>query len=653
MLWSPKKRAFHLLIKLLFMGMPMVFLAQQRQSYEGEFKVGKYEGVANYQYIVANNDTLFDGSFKIQKSNLDHLLEGKDYSFTFNGGFDQDYPEGFWRFDFGEFQSDGTSQIIDGQYQVKVSGIQEEAYGIIRKGKPNGQWVFMVNQIENSALIKTLFRSTFQFENGVAQKSFRVENDKSTLVGRFLRDGLAHDEWTLYGGDEGNTTESWYFKNGVLSEIRKGNGSETVTAKVFNEVSANAMATVNLDSNYITLLKIKQSTGGINFSTNSLLAKLLDENAKHYENIDFILSDLGQSAFFPEFKARVPYYPLDSLKTAKLDTIKNLVVQSDSISSLLLEDTHLNLVKLSDDQTAFLYQVVQEISEKFVTPLKKVVHFQEAEILSHIAPADLKKTFWPNGIPSKEIIIATKDSQLTYAGLQSEQYHFDFEGIDGIDQIVQYAVACLSDLQNKLNEKLSNEKRQQQFVDLEEDLIEKSTNLNQQIEQTKDTVPEHMLKALLTIKKFADQKLSEYSATEESSDKLVAAEQVLECLSALNRLSEAVVDMPQNWKKIQEKYTDQVWNPFTATIMDELIKKRFLNAYRKVLEPYLLESIQTNLSCDNAQNVTNLIQESYIKMLELRDAETSKLERKLKRKQNPETVLQLFELQSLSMQTKL
>lgn len=126
------------------------------------------------------------------------LLEAGDKTFTISGAFLENKPAGAWQFRFGAFKTDSLTQLDGLQYQVKVSGRQHEAIGVMREGKPDGLWTHTVSRIRNSQLEKTLFRSSIRFDQGIPQKSFRIEAEEHTLVGRILCNGLAHDEWTLY-----------------------------------------------------------------------------------------------------------------------------------------------------------------------------------------------------------------------------------------------------------------------------------------------------------------------------------------------------------------------------------------------------------------------------------------------------------------------
>ncbi|MEL6485166.1 MAG: hypothetical protein AAFP96_10010, partial [Bacteroidota bacterium] len=69
---------------------------------------------------------------------------------------------------------------------------------------------------------------------------------------------------------------------------------------------------------------------------------------------------------------------------------------------------------------------------------------------------------------------------------------------------------------------------------------------------------------------------------------------------------------------------------------------RITAAYRNVIVPYVLEKVAAPVSCDQALGIVQLLEDTEKRLFELRDESTSKLERKLRREQDPETVLALL-----------
>ena len=619
---------------------------QENLRFQDTLQVGKYIGKADYYYRIADNDTILDGAFKMERSNLEALLEKGDYSFSFEGEFQNNYPTGDWRFQFGEFQSDSVTQVVDYQYRLNITGTQEEAGGKLSRGRANGKWIITTNSIIDSEVDRTLFKSSIEFDDGVPQKSFFIENASGTLVGRFLRNGLAHDEWTFYSDSDLGISESWYFTDGRLEKIELQNDGESKTINLYNTSIANS-SIINLDERYLKVLRIRQESTDTTNLSESLVNGLLNENAGHYKKIDDILSELGESAFLAEFKVKVPLYPLDSVETTQLNAAYGLYLKSRSVSQSLLENTQLKILKMADGEAHYLYEVVNALSNTYLMPLEKVMNFRKDEIFEFASRLDIINHVWPNGKPSTVLNIPGTDGEIsTYTGPNAEQFDFSGNDIASLLQMSQYSTAILDSIQQVLNTKLANDQRQQQFITLEEKMIAQVNQLNKDLDSLKGGLPKNYQDALENIGATSNANLTKYSKMDETDAKMELGRRLVRCFGRMDKLAKAVAMQPTKMKEIKAAYLDAVWNPFMATIMNEEVKKRIVSAYEKVLVPYIIKEVQSNLNCENVGELSDLLNSSYERMLEMREEETSKLERKLKKERDPKMVLQLFNLES-------
>ncbi|MEO9513282.1 MAG: hypothetical protein ABJN84_09300 [Flavobacteriaceae bacterium] len=615
---------------------------QEELHYTGPFQVGNYTGEVDYTYQINNGDTLLQGPFNFRRSNLGALLDQKDKTFSITGDFQEGFPNGSWQFKFGEFESDKKTEVVGYQYRVNINGIQQEAKGMIAKGKPDGTWIISEEEIADSKIKETLFKSTINYANGVPQQSFQIERGKSTLVGRFLRNGLAHDEWTLFGED---LTEIWTFNNGLLTNLQWETGEGRRSVSVYGK-SLGMSKIINLDARFTQLLKLQLSAN----DTDSLaegISLILDKNASRYKKLDAILSQLGPSEFMPMFKVKVPYAPLDSLEKKQFVTIKKEYDRSSGLAKGLLENTQLNLLKRSDKEAQFLYEVVQYLDTIFVAPLQKVVSYQEQNILDYISREQLMAHLYTIGVPSKQVSITSEreESLRLFELVNAKDYEFEGPVFASLSQIAKYTRASLEQIADLLYKKVENEQQQQELVMLEKQMIVQINQLHQVIDSTEAV--DNTLKGLERIKIQAEERLNSYSTLPNSTGKLEKAKFLTGCLNAFENLAHHLDSLPQKEREIHEKYKDAVWNPFMANLMDEEVKKRITLVYHDILIPDILKQVNTDLDCEKAVVLHRLLVDLHDRMLQLRDEDTAKLERKLRKEKNPKTILALFNLQSL------
>ncbi|MEM8506564.1 MAG: hypothetical protein AAF717_01990 [Bacteroidota bacterium] len=630
----------------LILLLPLEVQGQLKQRYEGPLQLGDFLGEAEYTYLVTEGDTLLEGPFAMQRSSLTALLENKDVSFSFLGAFSKGYPNGPWKFQFGEFKSDNTTQVVDFQYTLAISGFQTTAAGELTMGKPQGLWRISRDQIQGSQVERNLFKSQILFESGIPQQSFQVADSINTLVGRFLRDGVAHDNWELYTDGTAEAVEVWNFEEGVLKGIQTRSDTEIIVNAIF-DFPFSIDTIINLDKRYLQIVELWRGFKNPGVSSQGQVAVLLSQNADFYARIDGILSALGKSSFRPEFKVRVPYFPLDTLERSQLDSITQLFATSNTLSQGVLNDTHLNILKLSEKETEYLYNVVAGISEQFLVPVGKIVGYQSDGVLEHVSREKLISQLWPDGKPSESISITLGEDQnefRTFQGVAGAARKWQANDLDAVLQLTKYAARSLDSVAVVLRDKSAEEQRQQEEIQLEEKLLAQVNHLNTTVDSLVQDLPPPHLRALQHIKKTVADYLTTYSSEEQPDKKVRYGKQLNRCFAQMDTLVLAVKQLPEQSKAIADIYQDAVWNPFTATIMNERVKKRITNSYNRVLIPYLLEQIATELDCDNAKTYTTILEKLHVRMLELREEETRKLERKLKKTQDPAEILQLLNL---------
>lgn len=641
-----------ILPSLWWMIIPYSLYAQAELGYSGPYKVGEFEGKAEFSYKLVDGDTVLNGAFEMENANLGDLLSKQDHYFFFGGAFVDDVPTGPWRFKFGAFSLDSTArpEVRDYHYRVKTKGIHHEASGDIFEGTPQGKWQQTVSRVTGSQVQEALFKSTIDFEKGIPQKSFNLQNDRLSLMGRFLRDGLAHDVWELYSTEALGAIERWYFKEGQLEKIILQNDASTDTLQVYTGTIENPKI-LDLDDRYLGIIQLNQRlASGMDSEIEVEMNDLLAENSKYYQKIGKVLSGLEDSRFMPKFKVKSSYDPLKDNELNDLSSIKTHYMKSERISKELLKSSQLNILTLSDNETSFLVSVAKEISQNHLAVLKEVTTSYEKDILPFVPRENLLSKLWPAGTPFTGVTVTyeREDSLVTrsYLGPDAESYAIERDGIAGTLELAKYTYGCLASIQRRLNEKLSKEQRQVQLMMLEEDLIAEMEDLNDLVDSLEEETLGETKNALNSVKKTAKQELGAYSALQDMLEKPGRARLLTGCFGQMQELSKTVATQDARTNEIKVAYTDEVWNPFTATVMSEEVKRRIVEAYREVLLPYLFQELDNTLSCNTTGHLLTLLEKVHQRMLELRTEDTSKLERKLKKERDPLVIMRLLNIQT-------
>ncbi|MBU2974067.1 hypothetical protein [Zobellia sp. B3R18] len=634
------------LVLFIFLGFLYQSYGQEKQQYSGPLQVGGYEGKANYSYVVQGQDTLYNGTFQLQSSNLGALVEKEDTSFLIDGNFDKGTPNGPWHFQFGEFQTESESKLVGYEYRVLISGRQEESKGKLVNGIPNDKWTYEVNQIKSSEVEKTLFKSVINFQNGIPQQSFQIENDSTVLIGRFLRNGLAHDEWTSYSANAIDDTENWIFKEGVLKEIITVTDGLTNRVPVFGTDKTYKVVALNLG--YLELLKATiSSNGSVDFSGG--VSELLSKNNGYYKKLNDILNEMGPASVAPNFKVKVPFYALDSLQMKTINQIARDYKAAQVISDTLLNNSHLNIVRRSDADAQYRYEVVKKINADFLQPLSTFVKYKEEDILEYMELPKLMQQLWPSGKPNTkiEVVMDTAQNLRTFVLANTGEFNFNGNSTKTVAAIAEYAKLSLQELMESLSDRLTNEARLQALNGLEKDLIAANDSLVQKIDSLQPELTLDYKAPLKNLKNLADGLLGDYALLKNPEKKLAFGNKLKVCLAELHELTGVLGDLPHTSLEIEELYQDAIWNPFMATVMQEGVKKRITSAYNEILIPHFLEEA-TAVNCEKVKPLTEQITHTNKRMVKLREGDTKKLERKLRKEKNPQEVMKLLHEQSIA-----
>ncbi|GGG45317.1 hypothetical protein GCM10011414_13600 [Croceivirga lutea] len=615
--------------------------AQEKQHFSGPYQIGKYKGEADFTFTIQENDSILEGSFLMQKSSAKALLADGDDSFSFVGNFTKGKPTGFWKLQSGSYQSGNGGQVVDYQYQLNLNGVQNLASGTMIAGKPDGEWIITVDSIENSKVKTNLFKSQIEFSEGKPVSNFKLENENYTLIGRVLRNGLAHDEWTLFANDAIDPQETWTFENGTLVKVSVLNNSETVSTPLFS-TSENELVESKLNKPFLAFVSglIAKKQG-----SSSAITSVLIKNSTYYKEVENIFTALGTAEFQPNFKIKVPYYPIDTVETRLAASITKTYQKADSLTSSIVTNSHLNIVKRSNSRVQFLYAVVEQLKSTFLQPLAQVVQLEQNELLPYVNRKNLVATYWVNP-PTKTITTTISGSTETFSAPNTDMLDFTGGDLQTVANYSEYTLKALQAIYDELAQDIKQGEQLASLAALEEKLLSRTNVIEQVLKATEGELPETHTKAIQALKDFAEKELSIYAAMPEGGNKLRFGQQLEQCLAQLDQLAEYIADEPASYAEVQQLYTDQVWNPFMYIIMDETVKKRLTGAYESVLRPYFFETITTNLDCSKTENLLSQFKGSIVALKRLRKEDTRKLERKLKREKDPKVVLQLFNLEN-------
>jgi len=614
--------------------------AQNRSTYSGNLKLLDYQGMAEYAFVLQGNDTVLDGEFRFRESEKTNATASseEDHTFRIEGKFNLDRPEGKWIYGRSRYIPGTEKKLINRRYVTELDGTQRLITGSYEQGRPVGDWEITLDSIHNSDVLATLFKSSLHYEAGMPAKSFTIATDEMSMAGRLLRDGQAHDVWTLYSADDIGEQESWTFDNGLLRTIAVKHDEGGTQNIEYYTGDYDRTKTIDLDRHFLDILQLLQ---GLRDSTNLYsqgMAKLLKQNLSYYREVEQIMARLGDSVAVGHIKVRVPYYPLSDSTQRLLAELDTIYKQAAKIDRALLNDTQLNILKLSDDKTAELYKLAASVQTDYLKPLGNLIRYHREDLLQHVDRSQIMNSLWPDGLPEVNLKNTTENNVLSD---ERRSYSPD-PNLLNIRGMAEYALFKLEMVREELNLKVDQIKKSDVILETEDNLISVTRRLNATIDNVEVKDHQEVDATLRFISSYAENELTSYSSLADSADKKIEAEKLTECFAKLALLVDAVAQLPLHREEIEEAYKDRVWNPFTATLMDEEIKKRITKAYDKKVIPYIHTELQHSLNCNNIATWTELLSELHSRMLAMSTEDTKRLERKVKRRDDAAEILELF-----------
>lgn len=611
-----------------------------QQIYNGDYEITGVAGEATYTYTLKDGDTLKNGPFLFQHSSQNNLDP-----VAIKGSFKNDIPVGLWHYSSGNYVPQKEKEFVDFSFVTRLDGIKKAVEGSYYEGLPDSTWTITRDSIRDSKVSSNQFKSEITYKEGIPQLSFTIETTENLLIGRLLRNASAHDTWTLFTKDGINELENWVFDNGVLKEVRIRVNDSVEKVLSFNQDKQEDAELINLDENYLTIMEFGLQKQDTTHVFDHGLSCLLKENAAYQHQVEFMMSDLGSPVKLAVMKVKVPRYDLSKEEEKNLTAITDHYEKSRSIAGIVLTDTQLILKKLTDQKVALLYNAVENIEQTYLKKLEKLNGYRKDEVIRFIRRDALIEGLWPSGLPPRGVVGKdTSGLQVAYPIKTDLTYSRSTNKLQDIEDMAHFVESVLTEIQDDLGLSSKNLKPQKQVDTKEEALVQQAGQLKIRIDSLAPSQPDDLRNALLALNERADQQLQQYALIDQDSleTKNRRAGELKICFAEQQELVDLLIQIPEEQEELKEAYTEEVYVIFTATIMDEQVKKHIINAYEKQVLPYLLKQVQEGLSCEGIQDWMTTYEKIQDRLLQLRNEDTRRLERKLKREDNPQEVLKLL-----------
>lgn len=627
--------------------------SQETLEYNGTYTLSQQlEGRAAYTYILKNGDKLKDGSFLFTLNLEDSIDVEYKEKYQLKGKYKDDQKVDDWEFLFSSLRPEDDEYIEDYYIKETATGEVFRINSNFKNGLPDGQWKTLAINIENSVATDTFYYSSAEFQEGSFINNIQVQNKTHQLVGEIDKNSFLHGEWIVFHNDSSNTIiEYRKYDEGILlsHNIEIDNSKYNLMYTGIGDVDNDEDLTeIPIDDTYFEILKFaglgaiepssisKEVLHNIQKSTQNLISDAFNNFSKFN---GYTIWDSNNEFKLP--KARVKKYPFNDEDKAAIDESKKIIEETKSYFDNFLNVAQVEISKNGNDTIAKYYEVYthykkafSEIKTTFTELQKPALEFLNR---SSIIPKIFEGTTYPNEITYE---INDKQSEVSYdfpKSLIAEE-----TTINSIFSQLKSIKGDLKRIDAKVQPILKKEEQRADLANDEKELVEKRDSIIDKFSNKSD-LNEFQKKVSTEVVSYVEREFKFYA--QQSLDKRVETlSYTLDCFDQFLELYDQLEKAPKHVEEIKESYTRTVWNPFTMTDMDEIVKERVFSAYQDYLLVYFTDELEKHINCDDVENKMLDLFGLFKRMKELREQDTSELEREIKRESDPEKLIQAFQL---------
>lgn len=621
----PSYFRYLLLVHAFFAGCSC--FAQNIRTYSDSLTLLESRGVVEYDYYIKQNDTIKNGKFQFNATS--QTEDGNEIPLlSVTGRFKNGKPDQDWLFKIEDYELSDKKQFKNYRFVTELNGKESLISGTFKDGVPHGEWRVIERVIASSQITDTIYDSSNTYAGGVPIQTLRINAADGAVIGRRLRDGFAQGDWSFISQDGLRDEETWEFENGLLQfiDVIQENGVQQIP--MFDADKDNYQNSI-LDRHYLDIIKLTEESQDA--SVRSSIIDLVDRDLEFKNQVLEIMQVLNVEISLHLGKVRIPFFPLTNEEQKQIEKISASYYDSKEISDIILHNTQLAIRRLSNPQIDGLYRLTQNIDSIYLMPTQRLVNYNERDLM----------TYEP-----REMIIQKlfEDLNLESNSLIKEQPSGEITSLDDVLLTLENVQENLDKIRELLKDDIDAQQLRTKFLPEESALITDSQRLSTKIDSLANTVNQRQSGAMNGLKPFIVSRLTEYANMPEGFNKLDQAKSLQQCFYKVDILLDTLAVLPEKQKQIDYLYKDKIFNPFTSTLMDGKIKKRITEAYYEKAMPYLLNQVAQISSCDDIDALIAAFDSLHQRLVALRDEETYRLERRLRKADDPVEVLRLFQV---------
>jgi hypothetical protein len=647
-------------IILLIFYIPFAFGQEQ---FKGDFTFNKLAGYSEFQFKKGPDQTIVkDGKFNFSRIYIDSVMQNKVYKNFAEGAFKSGLKHGNWIYNNEEHEI----SIKDVRDFKVISELESFVFTLESRydaGVPNGIWSFHTDRFIGNRIETKSSAERIAFKDGFITGNLQyktIEGGKTFFINGRLSDvGEMDGEWRLvYEQDSILISENRKYEKGFLlglvkRDLNSGDLIEEViyfsTIEKLNEIKnklnvgfeiSERKFEVRYNDGFRKRFREYQAQLPGNAFIENFLRQILQ-----FENADYI-DDEGEFLKFPIYTRRF-IYDLDEDDKIRISEIPATFQELKSKTNTYANMNSLALNKSKSDSLAFAHEFFQASLAKFQNFENLIDIIQTGRIefydlsnyiqsgLEYVSNADtINYTF--NKEPRQKVITFRKviENQENFLRDFSEYLEEELDMVTSLGEFIEqelFEIGQDDDIRQIESEILARRK----YVD--------SLYVNHDFIHLEEADLFNQIRLNFLLESF-DKYVEEYGNMDSYAEKVGQSEKIIDLLNEIEKQFDALTKIYPSKEKLDELYQEEFFNPFTFSRYNQRVKERlFENGGMRLFDHYIRQ-LKEEKDYTKIKDQILKFENLHGRMLQLRNEDTRKLERKMRNNISPSKLESLLSL---------
>lgn len=650
-----KSPAYLLLTLLIILFFAASANAQQIKEYDSIYHTfNGYSGNAKFKYYQDEEKRLIkNGDFIFTSKLLDTLHKNITINIRWYGNYSKNIKSGSWKYEFNTHEVENV--LVDNfDVDYKLHSEKEMIQGNYKEGRAEGKWSLNKDEFINGKRDNKLAEYNTNFKNskisGPVEISYTEKGGNIVLVKGNAENGLMEGEWLFEYTDSEQqpVVEKRIYKRGFLIRLEK-----RIRNKIIGQID------FPLSPQIKSYLKNpKQKSEVVNKPLSLLFSdgyprnsELVNVQQRGNDIIDTAIITLlkNEENFMVNFGLPLGtnrmHYELKRSEKKILEEWPDVEFEYRSRLNRLQTDKDLNFL-YNEDETISMINAWLEKQLRLMDYIKSWNNIlSRNEIIYYNRNNESLIEYTENLLARDTITYSGKEKIIAYEQGELEEKSFLFMIADNFKQRAIVADSLVNLYENKIADLKLNDNISRLKTDIQTSQMQLDTLFNPEIIPNEYKPLYNKFQTNYLGESFRNKYTLLDNDTIFMQDRIRVGDSLVQDIRLIKKIDAKLHEVTKNRQIIDSLYTEYVFDPFTFTDkVPTRIKKKLYEVVAEDVTAELLEKAEQATTLIEAYNYINQLILVQQRLIFFHDKETSKIERRLKKRAPLKEKLEILQI---------